>query len=84
MENLVYSFRKHLGIRGVHLYSSEDCKFLPWGEVISFINKLPRDIDPEFSTKLLDTLANYDPDEEFLALQQMENTVSIELYAKTI
>lgn len=82
MEYLVSSFREHLGLRGIHVYSNEECKFLPWGEVISLIRRLPGDTDPEFSDRLLETLANYDPDSQFLALQQLENTVSIELYAK--
>lgn len=64
------------------MYSEEGCKFLPWDEVILFINKLPKDLDPEFSNKLAGSLANYDPDAEFLALRQLDDTVSIELYAK--
>lgn len=82
MRHLVSSFQKHLGLRGVHVYSDEECRFLPWNEVVLFVNRLPKRSDPEFSEKLLDTLASYDPDSEFLAIQQSENTVSIELYAK--
>lgn len=76
------SFQSHVGLRGVHVYSSDDCKFLPWNDVISYINKMPKSTDPEFSEKLLGTLANYDPDEQFLAIQKSGDTISIELYAK--
>lgn len=82
MDHLVSSFQKHLGLRGVHVYSKEECRFLSWDEVISFVNRLPKGSDPEFSDKLLSTLSNYHPDREFLAIQQLDNTVSIELFAK--
>lgn len=82
MDHLVSSFQKYLGLRGVHVYSEEECRFLPWDEVISFLNSLPESTEPEFSEKLMDTLSNYRPDREFLAIQQLDNTVSIELYAK--
>lgn len=82
MEYLVQSFRKNIGIRGVHAYADGECRFLPWNEVLDFLNRLPDHSDSEFSEKLLNTLANYDPDNEFLALQQLENTVSIELYSR--
>lgn len=82
MNHLVSSFKEHIGIRGMHVYSDAECRFLPWSEVIAFINRLPKHSDPEFSEKLLDTLANYDPDQEFLALHQVNDTISIELYAR--
>lgn len=82
MKHLVSSFQKHLGLRGVHVYSEDECRFLPWNEVILFVNKLPKNSDPDFSEKLLESLANFNPDEKFLAIQQLDNTVSIELYAK--
>lgn len=87
MKHLVASFQQHLGLRGVHVYSDEDCRFLPWNEVIAFVNRLPQSPgpkDPEFSEKLVDSLANYDPDKEFLAIHQDKDTVSIELYARQI
>lgn len=64
------------------MYSSDDCKFLPWNEVVSNINKMPPNSDPEFSEKLIGALANYDPDGQFLAIHTDEDTISIELYAK--
>lgn len=82
MNHLVSSFKEHIGTRGMHVYSSEECRFLSWSEVIAFVNKLPDRTDPHFSEKLLETMANYDPDSEFLALHQLDDTVSIELYAR--
>jgi hypothetical protein len=35
-----------------------------------------------FSERLADTLANYDPDTEFLAVQQNEKSISVELYSQ--
>lgn len=71
-------------MRGVHAYDGSECRFLNWEEVIAFLNRLPKHSDPQFSEKLLDTLANYDPDSQFLAIQQDNETVSIELYSKAL
>lgn len=82
MNHLVSSFKEHLGRRGLHAYTEEECRFLSWEEVVAFLNRLPDHSDPDFSEKLLETLANYDPDSQFLAMSQAGETVSIELYAK--
>lgn len=84
MNHLVSSFSKHLGMRGVHAYDGTECRFLAWDEVIAFLNRLPGHSDPLFSEKLLDTLSNYDPDMQFLAIHQDGDTVSIELYSRAI
>jgi hypothetical protein len=81
MKHLNRSFQEKLGIRGVHAYTEDDCRFLPWTEVVAFLNKLPEGTDPEFFERLLTTLANYNPDTEFLAVQRLKDTVSIELYS---
>jgi len=54
-----------------------------WDKVFDFINLLSekRNTD-QFSEKLADSLANYDPDVEFLAVQQMGDTVSVEIYSE--
>lgn len=82
MDNLVSSFQTHIGLRGVHIYSEEECKFLPWNEVIAFTRRLPDHADPEFANKLVASMANYDPDNEFLAVQHADGNVSIELYSR--
>lgn len=82
MNNLIRSFQENIGLRGVHAYTEDECRFLPWNEVVAFLDRLPEHSDPAFSEKLLNTLANYDPDNEFLAIQQLKDTISIELYSR--
>jgi hypothetical protein len=83
MKHLVKSFQSHIGERGCHFYDSESCSFLNWVEVFKFVNTLPKkeNCDP-FASKLEETLANYDPDTEFLAVQQNGSSVSVELYSQ--
>jgi hypothetical protein len=80
--HLVQSFREYDGFRGAHFYSEEGCQFLPWDEVVQFADSFPKDLHSEFKDKLLMTLANYDPDFEFLALSGSNDRVTIELYSK--
>ena len=81
MKHLVKSFQTNLGRRGVHFYDSESCNFLDWVDVIKFLKAVPSiGKDQQFSERLLETMANYDPDSQFLAVQQGEGTVSVELY----
>lgn len=81
MDHLVTSFQSHKGVRGAHVYSKEECHFLPWDRVVSFLNGLPSGADSAFEDKLLETVANYDPNCEFVAVHQNGDIVSIELYA---
>ena len=84
MKHLVKSFQEHIGVRGVHFYDDERCNFLTWVEVFKFIDVLneKKGIEDVFSERLADTLANYDPDKEFLAVQQSNSTISVELYSQ--
>jgi hypothetical protein len=81
MRHLVKSFQTNLGRRGVHFYDSDTCNFLDWKEVLDFLKVVP-DIgkDQRFSERLLEALSNYEPDTQFLAVQQGDGTVSVELY----
>ena len=81
MRHLVKSFQTHLGSRGCHFYDDTSCNFLDWKEVLDFLKVVP-DIgkDQKFSERLLEALSNYEPDTQFLAVQQGEGTVSVELY----
>lgn len=83
MRHLVRSFQTHTGERGCHFYDDDNCHFLSWKEVFVFIDSLPRKAHGEdsFSEKLMDSLANYNPDIEFLAVQQNGDSVSVELYS---
>ena len=81
MRHLVKSFQENVGIRGCHFYDDTTCNFLDWRGVINFTKEVP-DLggDQKFADRLLDTLSNYDPDTQFLAVQQNGGTVSVELY----
>jgi hypothetical protein len=83
VRHLVKSFEKHKGERGCHFYDDEICHFLNWREVFEFIGTFPTGAsDGSFCDRLTEAMANYDPDEEFLAVQQNGPKVSVELYAK--
>lgn len=78
------SFQTHVGERGCHFYDDSSCNFLSWKEVFSFIKTLPQKEDEnEFGTRLTETLANYDPNKEYLAVQQKGSSISVELYSIT-
>jgi hypothetical protein len=83
MKHLIRSFQTHVGERGCHFYNDSTCTFLSWSEVFQFISKLPLDekVSP-FTERLTDSLANYNPDTEFLAVQQAGKQVSVELYSQ--
>lgn len=84
MKHLISSFKTHVGERGCHFYDDSACTFLTWKEVFDFINFLPdTDKISPFTEKLTENLANYNPDTEFLAVQQAGDQVSVELYCET-
>ena len=83
MKHLIHSFQSHVGERGCHFYDGDNCHFLSWREVFQFIDTLCESKgSTQFSEKLADSLANYDPDNEFLAVQQNGDSVSVELYSQ--
>ena len=84
MRHLVKSFQAHIGERGAHFYDDDQCHFLTWVQVFEFIRVLADKKGEEdlFSERLADTLANYDPDTEFLAVQQNKKSISVELYSQ--
>lgn len=85
MKHLVSSFQKHTGLRGVHFYDEEACNFLPWNDVFTFIKTIEtRETSgsDSFVDKLTESLANYNPDKEFLAVRQKGDIISVELYAR--
>ena len=82
MVHLVRSFQSHMGERGCHFYDDNTCTFLNWKEVFRFIDTLPPKAGGDsFADKLAESLANYDPNKEFLAVQQSGDSVSVELYS---
>jgi hypothetical protein len=83
MKHLIKSFQSHVGERGCHFYDSESCNFLSWREVFTFVDSLPkREGKDPFADRLTESLANYNPDNEFLAVQQNGDSVSVELYSQ--
>lgn len=79
---LLQSFIQHDGYRGAHFCFSGGCRFLPWDEVVQFIDNLPSDVPTEFHDKLLSILSNYNPETHFLVVGGLEGKTTIELYAK--
>ena len=84
MRDLAFSFQLYKRKRGVHFYTDEECKFLTWQEIVSFISRLPEDSNQELGEKLLDTLSNYDPDTEFLALHKDSEDLKTELFTPSV
>ena len=83
MRHLVKSFQSHIGERGCHFYDDENCNFLDGKEVFQFVDALPAlETTDGFTEKLTESLANYNPDTEFLAVHQNGDAVSVELYAE--
>lgn len=83
MKYLLQSFKKYHGLRGVHFYSARECYFMPWQEVLQFLKDLSKngkESTEVFIEKLSESLANYDPTNEFLAVCQNGESVSVELY----
>jgi len=74
---LMKSFATHRGSRGVHFYDSQTCEFLTWDETMGTIrNRFPE----SFSDKLIETVANYDPETEFITVSAGGGQLTIELF----
>ena len=84
MKHILRCFQEHKGTRGVTFYNGDSCNFLRWDEVYSFLQDLPKGSKSPFPEKLLDELANYDPESQFLAVKQNRGTVSVELYTAAV
>ena len=85
MRHLTTSFKTHKGVRGAHFFDEDSCQFLIWSEVIEFLNTLTtsdKNIPHEFADRLIEKLANYNPDMEYLAVQQRGSRVIVELYSE--
>lgn len=76
--NLSRSFAKYLGMRGVHAYGEKGCQFIRWDQVCGVLSNANF---PEVLIDLLiETIANYDPDSEFVALNWGSTQVTIEVF----
>jgi len=76
--HLTKSFAKHRGTRGVHFYDSGSCEFFQWDEMFGLLSK--SDFPSTFSDRLVETVANYDPDSEFVAVSAGGGQVTIEIF----
>ena len=77
--SLTQSFAKHRGERGVHFYDHESVKFLAWDDTMARM-KGNDNFPQHFSDKLLEAMANYDPDKEFVCCRAGNGQLTIELF----
>ena len=83
MKHLLNSFQTHKGIRGVTFYDDTNSNFLTWYEVFRFLKDFPEgEKSDRFYDRLTDTLANYNPETEFLAVRQQKGAVTVELFTR--
>ena len=81
--HLTHSFAKHRGVRGVHFYDSASCEFFTWDKVFGLLDRA--DFPGQFGDRLVETIANYDPDREFVAVSAGGGQVTIEIFrAETV
>ena len=74
---LIQSFAQNRGSRGVHFYDSNQCEFMPWNEVMGRVeDRLPE----QFYDKLIEAVANYDPESEFVTVTAGDGQLTIELF----
>lgn len=76
--HLIRSFAQHRGTRGVHFYDDSSCEFLHWNNIFSYLEAMQ--LPEEFGDKLIESVANYDPDAEFIAVSASKNQLSIEIF----
>lgn len=76
--HLMHSFAKHRGVRGVHFYDSAGSKFFQWDRVFELLNS--SEFPAVFNEKLIDAIANYDPDSEFVAVSAGNGQLTIEMF----
>lgn len=71
------SFAQNRGTRGVHFYDSNQCEFMTWDSVMGRVHdKFPE----QFYDKLIEAVANYDPEEEFVTVTAGNGQLTIELF----
>ena len=74
---LIQSFAQHRGARGAHFYDSKKCEFVAWDSVTKDVrNNLPGN----FYDKLVEAIANYDPNSEFVTVSAGGGQLTIELF----
>lgn len=76
--HLVHSFARHKGARGVHFYDGSGCEFFRWDDLLAMLRR--SDFPEVFQDKLVDAVANYDPDGEFIAVSAGGGQLTIEMF----
>ena len=76
--HLTHSFAKNRGTRGVHFYDSASCEFFTWDKVFGLLEKTS--FPATFGDRLIETIANYNPDKEFVAVSAGGGQVTIEIF----
>ena len=74
---LVRSFAQNRGTRGVHFYDAAQCEFITWDEVIGRVQEA---LPENFYDKLMEAVANYDPESEFVTVTAGNGQLTIELF----
>ena len=74
---LMKSFAEHRGTRGVHFFDSTSCQFLCWDEAMKTVDS---NFPENFTEKLVDSMANYNPDSEFVTVSAGGGQLTIELF----
>ena len=74
---LLRSFAEHRGSRGVHFYDSTQCEFMAWDEVMGRVHER---FPEQFYDKLIEAVANYNPDQEFVTVTAGNGQLTIELF----
>ena len=74
---LMRSFAANRGNRGVHFYDSNSCEFHSWSETMS---KISERFPESFYDKLIEAIANYDPETEFVTVSAGGGQLTIELF----
>jgi len=74
---LMKSFAANRGARGVHFYDSTSCEFLSWSDTMSAISER---FPENFYDKLIEAVANYDPESEFVTVSAGGGQLTIELF----
>lgn len=76
--HLTHSFAKNRGVRGVHFYDSASCEFFTWDKIFGLLDR--SNFPGNFGDRLIETIANYDPDREFVAVSAGGGQVTIEIF----
>jgi len=76
--NLVDSFIQNRGKRGAHFYDEKEISFYMWDQV-EYASKY-LGFTEEIVEKVMELVANYNPEDEFIAIRLNKTGVTIEVF----